>query len=181
MNIFTIFVAIFNLLSNPPDIKTVDNFNITKYTGTWHQVYDNNYNKLFINNVSCVRHHYQSDFDTLVHISYLKQDENIFQKDSGVLKLNNDTTSGQLKISLDSQLLDNDYFITKLGPVIDDEYQYAIVTDSFKLSLYVLARNINYFFDNYDDEVTNFLSNTCSNDKTIEYLTTPIKINNDCL
>ena len=74
----------------------------------------------------------------------------------------------------------DDYFITKLGPVINDEYQYAIVTDSLKLSLYVLARNINYFFDNYDDEVINFLSNTCSSDKTIEYLTSPIMINNDC-
>ena len=180
MNIITILVALLNLLANPPDINTVDNFNITKYTGTWYQVYDNNYNKLFINNVSCVKHHYQPDFHTLVHLSYLNEDENILQKKSGVLKLNNDTTSGQLKISLDNQLIDDDYFITKLGPVINDEYQYAIVTDSLKLSLYVLARNINYFFDNYDDEVINFLSNTCSSDKTIEYLTSPIIINNDC-
>tara|TARA_B100000424_G_scaffold122917_1_gene93119 strand:+ start:98 stop:667 length:570 start_codon:yes stop_codon:yes gene_type:complete len=178
MNIFTIFVAILNLLSNPPDTKTVDNFNITKYTGTWDQVYDNNYNKLFINNASCIHHHYQSDFDTLVHISYINLKDDVFQKDSGILKLNNETTSGKLKISLDNKLFDDDYYITKLGPEINDKYQYAIVTDYLQLSLQVLARDKNTFFEKYDEEVLSFLNNTCNNDEVIEYLTKPTKVDN---
>ena len=179
MNIFTIFVAILNLLSNPPDIKTVDNFNMTKYTGTWNQVYNNNYNKMFINNASCINHHYQSDFDTLFHVSYINlKENNTFQKDSGILKLNTNQTNGKLKILFDNKIFEEDYYITKLGPEIDDKYQYAIVTDSLQLSLIVLAREKDTFFEKYNEDVLEFLNNTCSTDSVIEYLTKPIKVDN---
>lgn len=176
MNIFTIFVAILNLLSNPLDTKTVSDFNITKYTGTWQQVYDNNYNKLFINNASCINHQYDSFVKTLFHIHYKDLDDNTFKKESGILKLNNITTNGKLKISYDNKLFDENYYITKLGPIIDDKYDYAIVTDHLQLSLHVLARDKDRFFELHNNDVLNFLNSTCNNDEVIEYLTKPIKI-----
>ena len=187
MNFFSIIVAILNLMKNPPNVKPVDNFNIDYYTGTWHQVYDNLYNQIFLHNATCINHHYQKEFDTLVHITYkdlndLMFNKNIsYQKRSGLLKLSNDTSSGQLKLSMDDNLIDTDYFVTKLGPIVNDKYEYAIVTDSLELSLRVLARDKEKFLELYDEEVLEHLNKTCKNDPVIEELTLPSKVyNTDC-
>ena len=34
------------------------------------------------------------------------------------------------------------YWVLELGPVVDDSYDYAIVSDNFAFSLFVLARNV---------------------------------------
>ena len=40
-----------------------------------------------------------------------------------------------------------------VGPVVGDQYQYAIVTDPLQLSLYVLARDPDYFAAKFDAQV----------------------------
>ena len=44
--------------------------------------------------------------------------------------------------------------------MINGEYQYSIVSDPFKASLFVLARNVNDFETLYNDEVAAFLKNS---------------------
>jgi len=47
-------------------------------------------------------------------------------------------------------------WVIQLGPptFYDDQYQYAVVSNRFKFSLFVLARNVTEFKLEYDDEVT---------------------------
>ena len=40
-----------------------------------------------------------------------------------------------------------------VGPVVGDQYQYAIVTDPLQLSLYVLARDPGFFAAKFDAQV----------------------------
>ena len=52
------------------------------------------------------------------------------------------------------------YWVIKIGPIINDEYQYSVVSDPYMLGLYVLARNIDEYYQNYNDEVQEFLNET---------------------
>ena len=47
--------------------------------------------------------------------------------------------------------------VIKLGPVKDDMYDYSIITDKMKNSLYILARDVERFMDMYNDEVLEFV------------------------
>ena len=51
----------------------------------------------------------------------------------------------------------NPDLIIKLGPVIDGQYQYAVVTSGGDRALYVLARNPISFLNKYAEEVLKFL------------------------
>lgn len=49
----------------------------------------------------------------------------------------------------------------KLGPQTfgaDNQYQYSIITDRFKITMFVLARDPEGFSKAYDEEVKDFLS-----------------------
>ena len=56
------------------------------------------------------------------------------------------------------------YWIIELGPLVDDQYDYAIVSDNIKLGLFVLARDVDRFFKLYDDDVLNSLETMGFND-----------------
>lgn len=45
------------------------------------------------------------------------------------------------------------YWVIETGPVIDELYDYAIVSDDKRLSLYVLTRNVTRFYSDYDEDV----------------------------
>ena len=174
MNIFSVLIVIYNLIVNPPDIKTVTSVDFDKYKGNWYQVYDNNFNKLFVKNGNRVKHYY--DYP-IIHMSYFDLQDEIYKSISGDMKLENVSYPGKLKMNLNSPIINDNYYITKLGPIVDNKYDYSVVTDSLGLSLYVLVRNISFFENNYQDEIDKFLNDTCSNDEVLEYLTKPSKIN----
>jgi len=49
-------------------------------------------------------------------------------------------------------------WVYQLGPVINDQYDYAIVSDGFKMTLFVLARDVERFNSQYDAAVTQWLN-----------------------
>ena len=57
------------------------------------------------------------------------------------------------------------YWIIELGPIVDYYYDYAIVSDNNRLSLYVLARNVDDFYKFYNDQVLNSLDTMGFNKK----------------
>ena len=49
-------------------------------------------------------------------------------------------------------------WVLKLGPVEDDQYKYAVISDPIRLSLFVLARDPDDFNTRFEAEVLSFLS-----------------------
>ena len=49
------------------------------------------------------------------------------------------------------------YWIIQLGPVLSNMYQYSIVSDANGLTLFVLARDVDNFRNNYAPDVYRFL------------------------
>jgi lipocalin len=49
------------------------------------------------------------------------------------------------------------YWVYQLGPVENQEYQYSIVSDPLKFTLFVLARNVRRFMDLWNTNVTEWL------------------------
>ena len=68
-----------------------------------------------------------------------------------------DTTKpGQLKVHFDSSdafPFDAPYWVLALGPVVNNQYDWAIVSDNFSAFLFVLARDVSTYRAKYDAEV----------------------------
>ena len=48
-------------------------------------------------------------------------------------------------------------WVFKLGPMVNGQYQYSIITDADDRQLFVLARNVAEFLEMYDAEVKEYL------------------------
>ncbi|XP_062588663.1 uncharacterized protein LOC134250312 [Saccostrea cucullata] len=69
-------------------------------------------------------------------------------------------TPGKLTVHLETVIFDAPYWVIKLGPDTygsDNKYQYAIVSDNVKATLFVLARDPEVFKRDYEAEVLQFL------------------------
>jgi hypothetical protein len=68
---------------------------------------------------------------------------------------------GELTVHLNGVPHDAPYWVYNLGPENsenNDYYDWAIVSDPLKLSLFVLARDVDYYYENYDSEVLEILN-----------------------
>ncbi|CAH3145606.1 unnamed protein product [Pocillopora meandrina] len=67
---------------------------------------------------------------------------------------------GKLKVHLGGVPVDAPYWVVKLGPPTFGEglYQYSVVTDNLQITLFVLARDVDTFKSQYDEEVRNWLT-----------------------
>ena len=71
---------------------------------------------------------------------------------------NDDDCCGYLTVKLED-LKPAPYWVLELGPIENKQYQYSIVSDDKGLSLFVLTRNVDRFFNEYDDQVMESLTN----------------------
>ena len=124
---------------------------LNKYVGKWYQVYQDNFNMLFQGEGRCSTATYD------------------FAKDNKVSVLTNKSTIITNMIQLlDAYYKDDDccgyllqlkgtpeapYWVLELGPVVDDLYDYSIVSDDKALSLFVLTRDVDRFYELYNDQV----------------------------
>jgi len=68
---------------------------------------------------------------------------------------------GKLKVHLEGTPFDAPYWVVKLGPASFGEeglYQYSVITDNLQATLFVLARDVDTFKSQYDEEVTTWLA-----------------------
>ena len=63
-------------------------------------------------------------------------------------------TGGELTVYLEGTPSNAPYWVLELGPVVNDEYDYAIVSDDKQFTLFILVRNVADFFELYNDNVT---------------------------
>ncbi|CAH1786650.1 unnamed protein product, partial [Owenia fusiformis] len=66
-------------------------------------------------------------------------------------------TEGQLLVELSGVPVPAPYWILKLGPVVNGQYQYSIVSDPIRFTLFVLARDPQDFAEKYEQEVLSYL------------------------
>lgn len=180
MNTILLFLyfgfLIFNVFgSNTP--KTVDKVDINNYLGYWYQIYGSPTNVIFQGYGKCIT----AEYGLLPNGNVSVENSQINEKDeleqiTGYAYYTNVTEPGKLTVHLDGVPVDSPYWIVKLGEIIDNKYQYSIITTPSGISLWVLTRDINLFYKNYDAEVKDFLTTnnfkytTIYQDETCKYV-----------
>lgn len=137
------------------EYKPVAYLELDKYTGRWFQVIKDLSDMTFQGLGTC----------TIADYSITKNSNNItvlnsqFDKDGSVDQIKGyayyqeGNTGGDLTVDLDGTPGNAAYWIIELGPIVNEQYQYSIVSDNLKLSLFVLVRNVTEYYDKYNKKV----------------------------
>ena len=158
-NCLFIFGLLLNLISLLAKPTTVDELNVSQYTGRWYQVYGAPTNTIFQGYGKCVTADYgilPSGNVSVVNSQLNKQDE--LEQISGYGYYENPSEPGQLTVHLDGVPVDSPYWVVKLGEVVDEQYQYSIITTPSGISNWILARNLTEFAEKYNTEVVDYLN-----------------------
>jgi lipocalin len=143
--------------------NTVETLDLEKYQGRWFQIYGNPFDQLFEKFSSCIT----ADYEIMPsgNVSVINSQ---YEKINGIDQIqgyayygyNSDSQlyPGELMVHLDGVPHDAPYWVYSLGPENDyNYYDWAIVSDPVKLSLFVLARDVDTYYNEYDDEVLEIL------------------------
>ena len=155
-----LFLSLFGfvLASTVPD--TVSNLNVYSYTGHWFQVYGSPTNVIFQGYGTCITADYGLLDDGNVSVLNTQLNENKeIEEINGYAYYKNVSEPGKLTVHLDGVPVDSPYWVVKLGEIVDNQYQYSIITVPSGVSLWVLTRDLTKFYELYDDEVSDFLNN----------------------
>lgn len=163
----TILLVLFCLAKS--EYVAVSNLDLNSYVGEWYEVYEDNFDKTFQNG-KCVKAYYKlNDKNVSVLNTQIKDDK--LDSINGFAYYKNGDSGGYLTVQLDD-LPEAPYWVIELGPIVNDLYDYAIVSDNLRLSLFVLARNVTSFFNLYNEQVLNSLENFGFSGK----INSPIKV-----
>lgn len=150
------FLYAIGMTSGTP--STVTELNVDNYLGRWYQVYGSPTNVIFQGYGKCIT----ADYGLLPNgnVSVLNSQVNLsdeLEQINGYAYYKDISQPGKLTVHLDGVPVNSPYWVVKLGDVYDNEYQYSIVTTPSGVSLWVLARDIETFYQVYYDEVLDFL------------------------
>lgn len=142
--------------------QTVPVLKLNAYYGRWYQVYtDFTVKSTFEYNIICDSAYYYPYSNNTIAVvnsgNYGSYDGNLSivkgwanQPDSSV--------PGKLSVHLQpTGGFPAPYWIYQLGPIVNGQYDYSIVSDDIKLTLFVLARNYTRFINSYNKDVVNWL------------------------
>ena len=158
-NCLFIFGLLLNIISGLGKPTTVTELNVSQYTGRWYQVYGAPTNTIFQGYGKCVTADYgilPNGNVSVVNSQLNKQDE--LEQISGYGYYENPSEPGQLTVHLDGVPVDAPYWVVKLGEVVDEQYQYSIITTPSGISNWILARNLTEFAEKYNSEVVDYLN-----------------------
>lgn len=142
--------------------QTVPALNTTAYLGDWIQVYyDYAVKDTFEYDVVCDVAQYSQNSNGTVGVINSGNRYNA----SGSLDIvygwaeqTNPKEPGQLSVHLQpTGGIGAPYWIYQLGPIVNGSYEYSIVSDDLKFTLFVLARNQTRFLKIYNTEVLTWL------------------------
>lgn len=146
------------LVINTHSIKAVDELDLNKYIGKWYQVYQDNFNKLFQGNGKCSTANYKLLENGQISVVNSQILNNEIDSITGYAYYKDDDCCGYLTVNL-KDVPEAPYWVLELGPIVDDLYDYSIVSDDKSLSLYVLTRDVDRFYKLYNDDVLKSLEN----------------------
>lgn len=153
------FVRGESYLRGASEMSTVQELDVGRYIGKWYQVYGAPTNVVFQGYGKCVT----ADYGLLEDGNVSVVNSQINMKDEleqifGYAYYKNISEPGKLTVHLDGVPVDSPYWVISLGETKDDQYQYTIITTPSGISLWVLTRDIDSFFKNYDEEVIDILN-----------------------
>ena len=157
---------------------TVPNLNVTQYVGTWYNVYADLavFAKLLPFGGYCVTATYGAIPDVPLNVTVFNsaREWNVTgtpKTVTGYASAANASEMSQLSVYFHGRSFGAPYWVVAVGPVFNEQYEYAIVSDPYRLFMWVLVRNVARFNEQYDAEVIALLPTL-----GFEGLNGPIKI-----
>ena len=139
----------------------VADLNRTNYLGRWYQMYADAFVDLTFENSSyCVTADYGIYPNNTISVLNRERQFNVSGAERRVLgwaDVADPSKPGELTVHLQTAPFPAPYWVYQLGPIVNDLYEYSIVSDPDKLTLFVLARNVSTFREKYDANVTEYL------------------------
>ena len=138
---------------------TVSELDVDNYLGHWYQVYGAPTNAIFQGYGTCITADYGLLDNGQVSVLNTQLNKNMeYESINGYAYYKDESEPGQLTIKLDGVPSESPYWVVKLGPVINNQYQYSVITTPSGVSMWVLARDVFNFSKYYDDDVSQFLN-----------------------
>ena len=139
-------------------LSTVNELKEDYYLGHWYQVYGSPFDYFIQGNGKCIT----ADYGALPDNKISVLNKEITQKGEsqsieGYAYLKNVSEPGQFTVHFDTGPDDAPYWVIMLGPEIDNQYAYSVVSEPNALFMWVLVRNVEDFYNTYDKEVKAFL------------------------
>jgi lipocalin len=157
MKLFTVLYFLFSVV-NAFGPETVTELDVEKYTGRWYQVLGAPTNEIFQGRGTCLTADYGIFPNGSVSVlnSQLDKNQNLEQI-AGYAYYKNASEPGKLTVYLQGTPFDGPYWIVQLGEIKNEQYQYSIITVPSQISLWVITRNVQEFYDEYAQTVTDYL------------------------
>jgi lipocalin len=154
----TLFAALFGAFA----VAQVTDLNRTQYLGRWYQVYSDLFvDATFENSSYCDTADYGVYPNDTISVWNRERQYNVTGPERqifGWAQAEDSSKPGELTVHLQTTGFGAPYWVYQLGPVEKDQYEYSIVSDPLKLTLFVLARNVSKFMKHYNENVTQFLT-----------------------
>jgi lysozyme C len=157
--IFAFLFGLFVCVYSKSVVPTVTQLNLPSYLGHWEEVYHAPTNVLFQGYGTCITADYGLlDNGNINVINTQRNKDHDVEQIQGYGYYTNVSEPGKLTVHLEGVPVDSPYWVVKLGEIKDNQYQYSIITTPSGVSLWVLTRNIQTFFELYNKEVVEFLN-----------------------
>jgi lipocalin len=159
MNFFSLLAYCFVIVNSMDIPQTISYIDVNNYLGHWVQVYEAPTNVVFQGYGTCITADYGLLDNGNINVVNTQLDENNeIEQITGYAYYKNTSEPGKLTVHLEGVPVDSPYWIVKLGEIKNNQYQYSIITTPSGISLWVLVRDMDTFFELYDAEVTEFLN-----------------------
>jgi apolipoprotein D and lipocalin family protein len=143
-----------SLLALSQSYTYVSELNLEQYDGFWYEVYEDLFDETFQKGGRCVTAEYTLYENGTVGVLNMEiLPDGTESSITGSAYYEDDNEGGDLTVELDGTPAPAPYWVVELGPIVDGSYDYAIVSDNLQVSLFVLARDVDRFFELYQDDV----------------------------
>ena len=166
--LYYLLLSIISLKCLAKPISTVPKIDLELFTGKWFQSATSKSTALFgtgpgFKNVSAIYQCIGPCKDNKISVfNEGINNSNKYTSIKGYSYCKNNSIPGKRKVVFDNLKFEGNYWIVKLGPVVNLKYDYAIVSGPLtrffgtRFSLYVLCRNRKDFSEKYEEEVKNW-------------------------
>ncbi|CAD8079240.1 unnamed protein product [Paramecium primaurelia] len=156
-------VLIFTIVTLSLAIDAVDDFDVESYLGDWFEVASSPWvYTTQEKNGFCTRARYgtlPSGDISVYNIQRYGAGDGPIRFIEGYARIPDLRQKGKLKVYLNKgEVVGGDYWIIELGPLINKQYQWAIVSEPEMLLMWVLSRNPQQYREEYEDYVRDRVS-----------------------